>query len=36
MKCEETDKEAETKSVEKFYQLSCFIEKGLLLLMSWT
>ncbi|XP_053393894.1 ubiquitin carboxyl-terminal hydrolase 14-like [Mercenaria mercenaria] len=27
MKCEESDEEAETKSTEKFYQLSCFIEK---------
>ncbi|XP_048762249.1 ubiquitin carboxyl-terminal hydrolase 14-like [Ostrea edulis] len=27
MKCEEAENEVETKSVEKFYQLSCFIEK---------
>lgn len=29
MKCEEAEEEPESKSVEKFYQLSCFIEKGL-------
>lgn len=28
MKCEEAPEEQETKSTEKFYQLSCFIEKG--------
>lgn len=27
MKCEEAEEEPESKSVEKFYQLSCFIEK---------
>lgn len=27
MKCEESEEEAESKSTEKFYQLSCFIEK---------
>lgn len=27
MKCEESEEEAESKSAEKFYQLSCFIEK---------
>ena len=28
MKCEESEEEPESKSTEKFYQLSCFIEKG--------
>ena len=28
MKCEESEEEPENKSKEKFYQLSCFIEKG--------
>ncbi|XP_062583237.1 ubiquitin carboxyl-terminal hydrolase 14-like [Saccostrea cucullata] len=27
MKCEESEEEPESKSIEKFYQLSCFIEK---------
>ncbi|XP_060570508.1 ubiquitin carboxyl-terminal hydrolase 14-like [Ruditapes philippinarum] len=27
MKCEESEEEAESKNTEKFYQLSCFIEK---------
>ena len=29
MKCEESEEEAESKGTEKFYQLSCFIEKGI-------
>ena len=28
MKCEEAEDESESRSTEKFYQLSCFIEKG--------
>jgi hypothetical protein len=28
MKCEEATEEPATESTEKFYQLSCFIEKG--------
>ena len=28
MKCNEAAEEEISKSVEKFYQLSCFIEKG--------
>lgn len=28
MKCEEAEEEVATHSTEKFYQLSCFIEKG--------
>lgn len=28
MKCEEVEEELEFKLVEKFYQFSCFIEKG--------
>lgn len=31
MKCLETDDEPESHNSESFYQLSCFIEKGLLL-----
>ena len=29
MKCEEAAEEPATESTEKFYQLSCFIEKGM-------
>lgn len=32
MKCEEVEEEFEFKLVEKFYQFSCFIEKGLVFL----
>lgn len=28
MKCEETEEEKPSNNTEKFYQLSCFIEKG--------
>ena len=30
MKCTETEDEEVTKSTETFYQLSCFIEKGII------